>query len=334
MKRVSPVIIGVVIAAVLLVIGALMLIIERFDSRGSEQGVKISFFSMDTMCEITLYSNNDPGEYRTVIERLDNELDRYNEQSDIYTFNEAGSAELMGNSLEIYEKSKELYQQYGCVNITCGGLTALWGISSDSPRVPSDEEISLELSKIGFDKIEQNGSMIYTTSGTKLDLGAVAKGYALDKTKELLDEKGEECAVVSMGSSSLLYGKKPDGEPFKVSVRSPFSPNETYLTFETEAGFVSTSGGYERYFEADGKRYIHILDLYTGKPSESDLASVTVICKSGIESDFLSTVIFIQGKDMLPRFLDDKDIKVIAIDTEGNVYNSPSLDDKINKTKP
>ena len=101
------------------------------------------------------------------------------------------------------------------------------------------------------------------------------------------------------------------------------------MTFESGEAFVSTSGGYERFFEAGGKRYIHILDLKTGRPSESDLASVTVICDSGIKSDFLSTAIFIGGKEGLTKYLDDSSIQIIAVDNDGEIIYSQSLEGKI-----
>ena len=324
--------IGVSFALALILSGALLTLAQRRNSKGKSEAYKDEFFAMDTVCSVTLYGEENTSEYRTLIVRLNNELDRYNEDSEVYKFNTAGSTALTGSAAELYQKSKELYGQYGVVDVTCGGLILLWGVTDAKPSVPADDEIKAELAKVGFDKIQQEGSVINSPSGTKLDFGAVAKGYALDKVKEKLSDSTIDCAVVSLGSSTLLYGQKPDGEPFKTGVKDPFSPDKLILTFESGEGFVSTSGGYERYFEADGKRYIHILDLATGRPSESDLASVTVICDSGLKSDFLSTAIFIGGTKGLDKYLSDDSIKVIAIDNNKKIYSSPSLDDSIELT--
>ena len=323
--------VGVCFGIALILTGGLFALFEKRSSADREKAYDAEFFAMDTLCSITVYGDSELGSCRTVIERADKELDRYDEQSEVYKFNSIGSTALTGNAAELFERSKELYEQYGCVDITCGGLIALWGITSDSPRVPSDDEIKAELDRTGFDKLQQSGSTINAPLGTQLDFGAVAKGYTLDLVKEKLSEDGTGCAVVSLGSSTLLYGEKPNGEPFTVGIKDPFSPDKLILTFESGECFVSTSGGYERYFEADGKRYIHILDLDTGRPSESDLASVTVICDNGLKSDFLSTAVFTGGTKGLDKYLNDTSIQVIAIDNQGIIYNSPSLNGKLER---
>ena len=214
-------------------------------------------------------------------------------------------------------KTRALTDKYGRgVNIACGELTSLWGISTDTPRVPTESEIGEALAKIPDD---------YSfTESTKLDFGAVAKGYACDKAYELLKESDTDYATVSFGSSTLLYGEKPNGK-FRAGVTNPDNGEGFLGIIETDAAFISTSGGYERYFEADGKRYSHILDMETGKPVETDLTSVTVIIPAdtedgGIMSDFLSTLIYIQGSEQLDKWLAYGEFQVVAADVNGTVY--------------
>lgn len=215
------------------------------------------------------------------------------------------------------EKSLALTDIYGTgINVACGELTALWGISTDTPKVPPESEILEALTKIPADDS--------FTETTKLDFGAVAKGYACDKAYELLTASDTKYATVSLGSSTLLYGKKPNGK-FRAGVTNP-DKAEGYLgIIETDAAFISTSGGYERFFEADGKRYSHILDMETGYPAETDLTSVTVIIPAetadgGIMSDFLSTLIYIQGTDELDKWLACEEFELIAADANGIVH--------------
>ena len=132
-----------------------------------------------------------------------------------------------------------------------------------------------------------------------------------------------------MGSSSLVFGRKPDAKPFTVAVKDPSDKHRLLLKFTTDECFVSTSGGYERFFEADGKKYIHIFDKTTGRPAETDLVSATVICDNGLKSDQLSTAVFIGGTKKLGEFFADKSIKLIAVDTDGNIHISKELEDKI-----
>ena len=218
---------------------------------------------------------------------------------------------------ECVEKTRILAEKYGDgVNVECGSLTALWGVSTDTPRVPSDEEILEALTSI-----PDNGEF---TESTMLDFGAVAKGYACDKAYDLLKESDTEYATVSLGSSTLLYGEKPKGK-FRAGVTNPDSDSGYLGIIETDAAFVSTSGGYERYFEADGKRYSHILDITTGKPVETDLTSVTVIIPAdtpdgGIMSDFLSTLIYIEGSENIDKWLAYEEFGIVAADENGVVY--------------
>jgi len=215
------------------------------------------------------------------------------------------------------EKSLALTDKYGTeINVACGELTALWGISTDNPRVPTESEILEALTSITADES--------ITENTMLDFGAVAKGYACDKAYELLAASETTYATVSLGSSTLLYGEKPNGK-FRAGVTNP-DKAEGYLgIIETDAAFISTSGGYERYFEADGKRYSHILDMETGYPAETDLTSVTVIIPAetadgGIMSDFLSTLIYIQGTGQLDKWLACEEFELIAADENGRVF--------------
>ena len=218
-------------------------------------------------------------------------------------------------------RTKALNRLYGDkINITCGALTGLWGISTDSPAVPEQEDIlqALEL----MTDTDYPESLSDFPDGVKLDFGAVAKGYALDMIYESLAET--DYAVVSLSSSTLLYGSKPDGKKFRTGITNPETGSGYLGIIESEAAFISTSGGYERYFEADGKAYSHILDTGTGYPAETDLVSVTVIVPAdtpdgGIMSDFLSTLIYIEGSDSLEKWLACDDIQIIAADKNGQV---------------
>lgn len=208
-------------------------------------------------------------------------------------------------------------------------MTELWNVTGEEPRVPEQSEIQTALSTVGYENIKISGNECVLENGTQIDVGCDGKGFALDEVKKLLDSEKADCAVVSFGSSTLLYGQKPDKTDFKVAVTDPFDDDNICLSFTSGGGFVSTSGGYERYFEAQGKKWSHIFDLTTGYPCETDLVSVTVIGQSGIETDFLSTCIFIGGSGELDRWLSDEDIEVIAIDENGIVYCSDSIKSRI-----
>ncbi len=240
-------------------------------------------------------------------------------------------------------KTAKLNKEYGDrINLTCGEVTSLWGISTNNPRVPTADEITNALKSIeGTDY--HGGDFLAFGENTMLDLGAVAKGMALDNAMVTMEfefhntygaHDDNDYFIISLGSSSVFYGSKPDGTKFRTAIRNPYGESE-YLGFiDTDEAYISTSGGYERYFEADGTTYEHILDIDTGYPVETDLASVTVIIpitsydvlyNGGLKSDFLSTLIYIDGTKGIEKYLHADDFYVVAADNDRNIYLSENM---------
>ncbi|MCD7730812.1 MAG: FAD:protein FMN transferase [Oscillospiraceae bacterium] len=290
-------------------------------SRSSAEYASRDFFAFDTFVSVTSYDDDfDMDSLEMRLCEISDEL------QSVYG---ADANTLSGEYIsECAELSSVLSKEIGGgINITCGALTELWGISSDNPHVPAQDDIYNALATIcgGFESLET------LPSGTRLDLGASAKGYACGKAAELLEESGVSGGIVSMGSSLLLFGEKPDGSSFKSAVRNPENSSEYIGIVETSAAYVSTSGGYERYFEENGKRYEHILSPETGYPVETDLTSVTVIIPYGTEnggilSDLLSTAIYAEGTAGLEHFMGIDYCSIIAADKNKNLYVSNGVD--------
>lgn len=250
-------------------------------------------------------------------------FDRYDKKSDIYSVNNRLDAAVSDYTAELIEQSVRLSGIYGGnVSIFAGDITDVWNIGSDEPAVPSEKMISDALESFRNASFSLD-TMSFADENGSIDVGSVAKGYALDKIAEQLSG---ECCIVSMTSSVLLHGKKSNGEKFSVSIRDPSDGERSLGTLHTDECFLSTSGGCERFFEIDGKRYIHIFDLSSGMPCETDLTSVTVICGGGILSDFLSTLIFIEGTDSLGRFIEDPQLGIIAVTDKNTIYISENVD--------
>lgn len=278
-------------------------------------------FIFDTYAQLTVYGN----EAQTTLAEVENLFGDMSEAFDLCY--DMPANKLPENTLysDCLTRTRELNRLYGSgVNVFCGALTELWGISTDSPRVPSDSEISDILSGIPDVFSESVGD------GVKLDFGAVSKGYACDRAFELLKNTDAEYAVISLSSSTLMYGEKPDGKPFRTGLTDPFTGEGYAGIIETEAAFISTSGGYERYFVPEnggGEKYCHIMDIATGRPADTDLASATVIVPSdtpngGIMSDFLATMIFTEGSESLDKWLACEEFRVVAITEEGRVFSN------------
>ncbi len=161
-----------------------------------------------------------------------------------------------------------------------GKVSDLWGIGTDSPRVPSSEEIAEALKE------------------RKIDFGALGKGYASDVAREILVNNGVESAVINFGGNICCIGSKPDGKDFLIGLQDPDSERGKYKsTVEVSDLCIVTSGNYERFFISDGIRYCHIMDGRTGYPVSNGIRSVSVIGESGLICDALSTSCFILGED-------------------------------------
>lgn len=296
-----------------------------------------SSFSMDTLISYTIWGNNDGiEESNKLVTNLDKQFSMYGDGALSQLNQNTGNAVRTTTDLfDIVEKSNALSSQYGGeVDITSGSLTKLWGISTDTPYLPTKDEALAAVSSIDYEKVllDSANKTIRLPEGTLIDLGSVAKGYACDKLKELYDNSAKDvpCAIVSMGSSSLLYGTKPDKSPFSIEIKNP-DGGEPLGIIKTDETFLSTSGGYERYFEVDGIKFSHIFDIKTGFPAESEITSVTVLCDNGLKSDFLSTLIFIDDSDGLKEHLNASDYKIVVATKDKKVYASSSINFTLNE---
>lgn len=266
----------------------------------------VRFFAFDTFvsAEVTsssrLASSECAEEIRSAFEGLDNVFSPYSENSEVYKFN-SGVSDIADSSIIAMTHSYKRVRDILGDGLTpaCGSITMLWNVTSDSPKVPDERDISEALGHVyTIDEIEKNG-LAALLGDTELDLGAGAKGFACDAAYDIVSRSGRVTeAVVSSGSSSLLYG----GDGFTAAIVDPFDGGEL-CTFAADSGFISTAGGYERYFIENGVRYSHIFDMETGYPAAADLASVTVSLPigdgNGAFSDLASTLIYMGGTEKL-----------------------------------
>lgn len=215
----------------------------------------------------------------------------------------------------------------GALDPSIGPLVKLWDIGGDNARIPAKAEISQILPLIDYRKVEINPSALTVrlpAAGMKLDLGAIAKGYAADEIARILERHKVRAAVVDLGGNVLVYGKKKDGSPWRVGVQDPSSDRGDYIGLVTgPAMTVVTSGIYERFFIQDGVRYHHLLDPKTGYPARNDLTSVSIIAESSVDADALSTSTFILGLEKGMKLVESSPgVSAVFIDSENRVYLS------------
>lgn len=253
------------------------------------------------------------------------------EESELYALNHSNgqpqtvsseTEELLSFALEIAEETE------GSLDPTIYPLLTAWGFTTENRQVPEQEEIRSLLEQVDYTRIRMVDDTVTIPSGMALDLGAVAKGYTGDQAAAYIKEQGITSALINLGGNVQAVGTKPDGSPWRIGLRDPFSEgNVGTLTVENSA--VVTSGGYQNYFMGeDGQVYWHILDPDTGYPARTGLASVTVVAPEGVKCDALSTALFVMGLDgALDYWRAHGDFELILITEDREIYLTPGLED-------
>lgn len=194
----------------------------------------------------------------------------------------------------------------GAFNITVGPLVKAWDFLSERPRIPSRRTIDSLLKLVDLSAVELRGdSILLRRAGMALDLGGIAKGYAVDLAMAVLRRGGIRHAIVDIGGNLAVLWDEPGGTDsvaVTVEVRHPRKDGAMFGRFRAGTCGVSTSGDYQRCFFADGVRYHHILDPATGYPAR-DVAAVTVVAPDAMTADVYSTLAFVLGRDAGMAFL-------------------------------
>lgn len=300
-----------------------------------------TIFAMDTVMELTIFGDEaalDSAQER--IKELESILSVTNEDSDVSRINESAGqlADVSTDTANLLEAAIELCRDTkGTLDISLYPIVRAWGFTTGDNRIPDEAEIKKLLDVVDYSKITVNigmdseGNTIYSVGiqkGMAIDLGSVAKGYTGDCIKEQLLAQGVTSALITLGGNVQAVGKKPDGSPWKIAVADPSNPGEYLGAMKVDNLAVVTSGGYQRYFEENGKRYHHIMDPMTGAPAESGLVSVTVVGESGILCDAMSTALFVMGLEDGTKFWKNYEgFDAVFVTENGNVYITEGLED-------
>ena len=216
----------------------------------------------------------------------------------------------------------------GRMKIAMGSVLSIWhdareaGISDpERAAIPPMEQLREAARHIDIERLiidEQAGTVYLADDRMRLDVGAIAKGYAAQKTADWMVE---ECGVTSMllniGGNVCAVGSRGDGTPWKVAVQSPENPQETLCTLAIDGMSLVTSGTYQRYYTVDGVRYHHIIDPKTLLPS-TYFESVTVLSKDSVLGDALSTALFNMPLDEGVALVESMpDVEALWVDAAG-----------------
>jgi thiamine biosynthesis lipoprotein len=257
--------------------------------------------------------------------RLDHLLSSYIQDSEVSRLSQSASggavsaetAAVIGLGLEVARRSG------GAFDLTLGRLKALWGIDRENPVVPNRQAITAALAGIGPNALTLNGRQLNKHDAElQIDLGGIAKGYAVDRAIAVLREHGIASAAVNAGGDMYLLGQRPE-RPWRVGIQQPRQKDAVLETVQVSDRAVVTSGDYERFFEQDGQRYHHIFDPQSGFPARS-CQSVTIIADSVALGDALATALFVLGPQEGLRLLDQyPGAEALIVAADGSLHASP-----------
>ncbi len=274
--------------------------------------VKESFAVMGTFATVQFWEA-DPkrsAEAIRVVKKTFSEINsrfsNYNPETELSRLNASAFDKPFQCSPEMWDMLKESREAYvythGAFDISAGPMVKLWGIyRKEKKTLPTAEDLAAARAKVGLDKVifdDAKRTVKFTVDGMYLDVGGIAKGYAVDQAAEAVKKLGIRRGIIDLGGNIYCFPETPrDRSHYFIHIRNPRSTRDNitamgYVSLKDMA--IATSGDYERFVEIDGKHYAHIMDPTTGKPV-TGIVSVSVLAHSATITDTLSTGIFVNG---------------------------------------
>lgn len=311
-------------------LAAFLLVLGLLTGCASKQ-TSTTVFAMDTVMKLSVYGDEAVlDEAEALIHQLEAQVSVTREGSELYSLNHTGSGTVTGHAKELLGRAMALCSRTdGALDISIYPVVRTWGFTTGEYHVPDADTLASLLSHVDYTKIDfdAGSGAVTLPPEMEIDLGSVTKGYLSSCLMELFREKGISSALVNLGGNVQALGTKPDGSHWRVAVQDP--KNDSYLGVLSIADqAVITSGGYERYFEEDGKTYWHILDPATGCPAQKGLISVTIVGTDGTTCDALSTALFVMGLEKAADFWRaSDDFEAIFVTDADTVYITEGLQD-------
>lgn len=289
---------------------------------------------------ITLYFNDQAIKAKEVMNHIesycnlmDDRLSVFKETSEVSNINKMSgieSVKVSQDTFEIIKIAKKIGKVTdGAFDITMKPVVDLWFNARKEKSIPSKENIKETLGKVNYNDIilkERQKSVMLKNKGEQIDLGGIAKGYIIDKIKEIIIEKGFSNAIINLGGTISNIGEKR-----KIGIRNPFTPmnqnskQEIIMELESKDDDIVTSGVYEQCIEKNGKIYHHILNPQTGFPADTEIISATLIGKNGAELDSLATACLVLGLEKSNKLVNGKKINAVFVLNDGKIFYTKKL---------
>jgi thiamine biosynthesis lipoprotein len=291
---------------------------------------------MGTEVTITVVSQS-PEEGNAAIEagmaelrRLDAMMSLYKDTSEITRVNLAAgknAVKVSPEMIEVVERAAYISQLSGGVfDVTVGPLVVLWQMRLKEGKVPTDGEIARIRPLVNFRNIvvdKKASTLFLKKTGMIMDFGGM-KGYTADRAADAIKEHGIRNAVIAVAGDIRVLGHREDGKAWRIGVQHPREHDKTLAVLDLSDKYVTTSGDYERFVIKEKKRYHHIIDPRTGKPSHG-VISATIIGDKGAVIDPLAKVPFILGPEEGLKIVRKLGAEAIVVDDQGKVFMTDGI---------
>ena len=260
--------------------------------------------------------------------RLSDEMNHYDPHSRVSAINHAAGQRPLPVSpdlMAVLQQAKALSARTGgAFDVTVGALSG-WRFERDNPRLPTAREVRASRAKVGDRDLvldPARGTAWLRRAGMRLDLGGIAKLYIVDAGLKVLRAQGVTRALIDAGGDIGVFGGTA-ARPWRIGIRAPRGEG-LYARIEVTAGFVASSGDYERSFVIGGRRYHHLLDPRTGYPV-SGLSQVTVVGGTLAEVNGMSAAVMVLGPSAGRQLVEDAQLAAILFDDAGTAWTTRAL---------
>lgn len=221
----------------------------------------------------------------------------------------------------------------GAFDISYASMDRIWNYDGSMKEMPSAEKISNSIKKVGYQNIsidKEAQTVFLKLKGMKIGFGAIGKGYAADKAKALLIEKGVKAGIINASGDLNAWGKQANGKDWMVAITNPLNKNKVFSWLPINDSAIVTSGNYEKFISFNGIRYSHIIDPRTGYPS-TGIISTSIMTSNAEFADAISTSVFVMGVETGLDFINQlKGVDGIIIDEQNKIHISNNI--KLNNT--
>lgn len=268
-----------------------------------------SRFDITIVATDSLQADKHIDEVIAEISRIEDLISDWKKSSQVSEVNRNAGIKPVKVDKEVFELTKRsLYFSHltdGAFDISYAAMDKIWKFDGSMKKMPTPEEIKVSVAKVGYKNIELdsvNSTIFLKLNGMKIGFGAMGKGYAADKGRELMEARGVKAGIVNASGDMTTWGKNIKGRAWKIGITNPFNEEKYLAVISLKRDAVTTSGSYEKYVEFEGKRYAHIINPVTGYPA-TGLISVTVLGPSAEIANGLSTSIMVLGKEKGLEFI-------------------------------